>query len=74
MWPLPQKLIETKSTQHYYQEQKEALNILFSRGLSTGFLKALITKPCEWYFSNHHGEYLGTVSKQTNRPYGSKAK
>lgn len=46
------------------KEQKEALNILFSRGLSTGFLKGINHQTLvNGYFSNHHGEYLGTVIK-----------
>ena len=44
--------------------QKEALNILFSRGLSTGFLKGINHQTLvNGYFPNHHGEYLGTVIK-----------
>lgn len=43
-------------------ERKEPLEVLFSRGLGTGFLEGLDNqKLVDGAFSNHHGEYLGTV-------------
>lgn len=45
-------------------KQREALNILFSRGLSTGFLKGVNHQTLvNGFYSNHHGEYLGTVQR-----------
>lgn len=43
---------------------KEPLEVLFSRGLSTGWLEGVDhQKLVDGTFSNHHGQYLGTVEK-----------
>lgn len=42
--------------------KKEPLEVLFSRGLNTGFLEGLNNQTLvDGTFSNHHGEFLGTV-------------
>lgn len=54
-------VIDKKDTTPFMQS---ALETLFSRGLSPGFLKGVNhTELVEGSFSNHHGEFLGLVEK-----------
>lgn len=52
----------------YSKENQESLEVLFSRGLKQGFLKGVDHQEfINQSFSNHHGEYLGSLEKIENR-------
>ena len=61
------ELTAANFSQELTAADKEPLEVLFSRGLTTGWLEGVDhQKLVDGTFSNHHGEYLGIVSKIDN--------